>query len=183
MSARREERVRIIKKVIRENVITDQQMLLDMLAQYGIDATQATISRDLRLMGIYKKRDSHQGKSYYKLPDENEKTTYPNPSGKRLVVPSSEFFSNTAQTISRVDEIPAVPKSSQLKKMIISGPFVVLLTEGGYAQLIAKAIDDLHDPNIIATLSGFDTVLLIPSEDATREMLRRSLSRLFPELF
>lgn len=55
MSVRREERVETIRKVIRENVVTDQKMLLNLLKQYGVDATQATISRDLRLMGIVKR--------------------------------------------------------------------------------------------------------------------------------
>lgn len=182
MSVRREERVETIRKVIRENVVTDQKMLLNLLKQYGVDATQATISRDLRLMGIVKKRNTRSGYSHYVLPGDGTNSLHTTPRGSRVVVPTIPFFANVQIAEDDKQKLSAVPKSSQLKKMTISGPFVILHTEGGYAQIVAKAIDDLHDPHIVATLSGYDTILVIPSEEATRESLRRSISLLFPEL-
>lgn len=48
------DRQRLIQRLLSEHVIDSQQELRDLLAQFGVEVTQATLSRDLRAMGIVK---------------------------------------------------------------------------------------------------------------------------------
>lgn len=180
MAKRKAERDKEIKRIISEEPIHDQLMLQDRLRSIGIEATQATLSRDLRLMGIKKKRGPRSHRAYYQFPEtDSRQTNTVSSSPKRIVVPASKFMRSEVAE----EKLPSsVEKSKLLKKMTISGPYVVLTTEPGYAQLVAREIDQLRSSTIVATIAGFDTILLIPSETATRETLRVTLAILFPEL-
>lgn len=180
MSQKRNERLVLIRKIFENESIGDQETLRERLKEYGIDVTQATLSRDLRDLGVQKKRPAPNLPFRYMVPTDSPRSvpdtrrTLP---GRRQIVPSVHFLRIEEKKVEN-----AVPKSKYLRRMLISGPFVVLITEEGFAQVIAKEIDKMHDPSIVATIAGYDTLLVIPSEHAKREQLQRALSRLFPEL-
>ena len=56
----------------------------------------------------------------------------------------------------------------------------VIKTHPGYAQSIAAAIDDMDAYEIIGTIAGDDTILLIPRDDVGKEDIRNALALLFP---
>lgn len=187
MSLRKTEREQLIRKLIQEQEVTDQRMLLDLLIKRGVKATQATVSRDLRLMGIQKRRSSVTGRSKYVLPSPNNHSsarsggvhssmhhTYE----PRVVVPSSQFIRTNNTDVSNNNNV--APSTNAIKEIVISGPFVVVKTADGMARSIARSIDELQDPSIVATIAGNDTILIVPSEMTTRERLNRALGRLFP---
>lgn len=182
MSEKRDKRVTLIKKLICENKIIGQQGLLDLLAEYGIDATQATISRDLRIMGVTKKRDTPRGKSYYTMPKSKGETRSLKNRNANPFFSSFISLHSWEQNSSEYDTTPQSLSRIHFKGVHISGPFVILKTANGYAPFVAKAIDDLQDVNIVATIAGYNTILLIPSETTTREAIQQIIAKVFPDI-
>ena len=66
--------------------------------------------------------------------------------------------------------------------MTFSGNMGVLRTKSGYASAVSVPIDNLESPLILGTIAGDNTVLLILSEDATRNQVIETLLRVFPML-
>ncbi|MGA1658574.1 MAG: arginine repressor, partial [Ilumatobacteraceae bacterium] len=62
------QRQQTIARIISENSVTSQPMLLDLLGKEGIEATQATVSRDLEDLGAVKVR-VRKGQTAYAIPD------------------------------------------------------------------------------------------------------------------
>jgi transcriptional regulator of arginine metabolism len=58
----------------------------------------------------------------------------------------------------------------------------VIRTLPGYASSIASAIDNMEAYQIIGTVAGDDTILIIPREGATKEDIINMLTRLIPEI-
>ena len=67
MAAARDARRQLVKELINTHEVTSQGELVALLAQHGVDATQATVSRDLEDMGIEKIRGA-DGRVSYALP-------------------------------------------------------------------------------------------------------------------
>ena len=67
----RQSRLKLIKNLIKENSIESQDTLLSFLQENGFDVTQATLSRDLKLLKVGKVPDSRGG-YMYALPNETE---------------------------------------------------------------------------------------------------------------
>ena len=62
-----EERLAAIKELVKKRAISDQKEMVELLKEYGIEANQAVISRDLRRLGVIKK--VIKGKSCYEIPN------------------------------------------------------------------------------------------------------------------
>ena len=131
-----------IEQLITQNVIATQEALLQALKESGIKATQATISRDIREMKIVKEQDGN-GNIRYAIFKANSQTKE-----ERLFLTINEIVTN----ITNVEFMNVVKTSAR------------------NANVLAAIIDDLAIKEIVGTLAGFDTLVLIsPSaEDAKK---------------
>lgn len=134
-------RHRLIVELLARNEVGSQSGLLGLLAENGFVVTQATLSRDLDELGAVKV-PGPSGDSVYAVPAEGGDTrpvaADPDSSGRLVRV---------AQ-----DVLVGVDHSANI---------VVLRTPPGGAQYLASAIDRAAWPEIIGTVAGDDTVLLI----------------------
>lgn len=127
-------RQRKIKEIIKNNNIATQGELALALKKVGFEVTQATISRDikeLRLIKIARKNNLY----VYGLPQEQEIIH----SEDRLRLMLQEF----------------------VLKIDFSGNIVVIKTYPGNAHGVASLIDSSQWPEVIGTLAGDDTILLV----------------------
>ena len=130
-----------ILRLIESASVESQQDLLDALAKEGLDISQSTLSKDLKELGIIKVRGK-EGKFRFLQTKEREIFHV----GVMLKKELQDFLTDT---------IPV-------------GNFVVLKTVSGNASGTAKCLDDIGWPEIIGTIAGDDTVLIISKspEDA-----------------
>jgi transcriptional regulator of arginine metabolism len=139
------ERHRLIESVVSRKRVGTQFELLDALADSGCSVTQATVSRDIRELGLEKTHDQF-GRPRYALPNATRRD------------PVEALNSVLAQFGQKVT--PA-------------GNIVVLQSELGAAPAIARALDQLGHERVVGTLAGDDTVLVIaPSERDARTLAR-----------
>ena len=143
------ERHRLIESVISRKRVGTQFELLDALADSGCDVTQATISRDIRELGLEKTHDQF-GRPRYILP-----------SAGRRSDPVDALTSVLGQFGRRVT--PA-------------GNIVVLQSDLGAAPAIARALDELGHERVVGTLAGDDTVLVVAPSEREARLLARELS-------
>jgi transcriptional regulator of arginine metabolism len=130
----------MIKDWITQGSIHSQLEIVDRLKNSGFDVTQATVSRDLEDIGAVRGRDS-QGDPNYRINQES----------------IDEPLSKLSRLISDL-----------LVDVKSSGNLTVLRTPPGGAQLLASALDRASRagtvPQIIGTIAGDDTVLVVSSE-------------------
>ena len=149
------ERIQKIKEVISSTKIESQGQLLDILIEEGYDLTQATLSRDLKRMRIAKVGDGCGGYSYI-LPGQNV--------AKTLNTPHSA----------------SVPASSWFVSIDFSGQFCVIKTRPGYAGGIALDIDAKEAEQIMGTIAGDDTILVILRGGVRKKELINILRDIIP---
>jgi transcriptional regulator of arginine metabolism len=140
------ERHRLIESVVSRKRVGTQFELLDALADSGCSVTQATVSRDIRELGLEKTHDQF-GRPRYTLPNATRRSD--------PVEVLNSVLGQFGRTVT-----PA-------------GNIVVLQSELGAAPAIARALDQLGHERVIGTLAGDDTVLVIaPSERDARTLAR-----------
>ena len=153
----RSERIQLIKKIISEEVISNQDELQNRLLGQGCEVTQATLSRDLRSLNVIKVSDS-DGAYIYKLSA--------NGSSDQKVNEDLLNGNFLAGGILGVD---------------FSGNLGVVKTMPGYASGVALMIDRTNSSELLGTIAGDDTILLIMREGINRtdviELLRRAMPR------
>ncbi len=123
----RQSRLKAIKNLIKNNNIESQDELLLLLLKEGYDVTQATLSRDLKLLKVGKVPDGQNGYKYA-LPGENESA-----------------------------ESEAIYVQDFLRGYISidwSGNIVVIKTFPGHANTVCNAIDNLNMEEILGTVAG-----------------------------
>lgn len=130
-SPSKRERQDAILQLIREERVTNQEELRSHLHERGFDVAQATLSRDIRDLRLVKVPGAG-GSSHYTLPDEWENA------------PPLEDLVPTLMT--GVDA---------------SGNLLVVRTLNGGAQAVAGAIDWEEWPEILGTVAGDDTILIV----------------------
>ena len=135
----------VIRDVIITQLVRSQADLQDLLADRGVSATQATLSRDLDELRAYKVR-SADGAQQYALP--------PEVGFGYTGTSDSEYL---ATRLARLC-------TELLVSATHSGNLVVLRTPPGAAQFLASAIDHSVLPAVIGTIAGDDTVLVIAAE-------------------
>lgn len=128
-----------IGRILENNAVTSQSQLVDLLAEEGIVATQATVSRDLEELGALKVRVSG-GESVYAVPELPKDQTVPEEHLKRVM-------------------------SDWVVEVSVSSVIVLLRTPPGCAHVVASALDRSQMKEILGTVGGDDTVLLIASEE------------------
>jgi transcriptional regulator of arginine metabolism len=128
-----------ILRVIRERRVESQDELREALADEGFVVTQATLSRDIRELGLAKLADPHGG-AYY---------THPYRGSVR-----PELTHVLPTLLVSVDGV---------------GPFLVLKTASGSAGAVTEALDQAGWSGVIGTIAGDDTVLVITRSQRLRE--------------
>ncbi len=126
-------RRRLIRNLILERVIHSQAELVELLATQGHVVTQATVSRDLQVIGAAK-----HGNDRYLI-------------GGRIAAGEARAY--LART---VDEF--------VESIQASGNLVVLRTPPGAAQVVAAAVDGAALTDVLGTVAGDDTVMVVVSE-------------------
>jgi transcriptional regulator of arginine metabolism len=136
-------RRRRIVEILERSSVPSQARLADLLAADGHDVTQATLSRDLDELGAVK-AVTLDGTSMYAVPGEG---------GDRGLV-SAVTEQEARSRLTRVAGEVLVSADS-------SANLVVLRTPPGAAQYLASVLDHTVLPDVIGTVAGDDTVLLI----------------------
>lgn len=141
-----------IGKILENNAVTSQAQLVELLANEGIVATQATVSRDLEELGAIKVRVSG-GESVYAVPELPKDQAAPEDHLRRVMS----------------DWVVEVNHSSVM---------VLLRTPPGCAHVVASALDRSQMKGILGTVAGDDTVLVVATEDLGGEHVAKSLRSL-----
>ncbi len=151
-------RLETIKMLISSQELSSQEELLQALSAEGFSLTQATLSRDLKQLKVAKAA-TMDGKYVYVLPNN---TLY------RRVTDHAVSYDTMHQT--------------GYVSMEFSNNLAVIKTRPGYASSLAYDIDNKNFPEIIGTIAGDDTILLILSERCNRSSVKNSLSQIIPNI-
>ncbi len=145
------ERQRLIASLVQRKRVGTQIELRDALAAAGCRVTQATISRDVRELGLEKTRD---------------------PFGRpRYVTPQRARQSDPRETLAAV-------LGQFGRRAEAAGNLVVLVGELGAAPAVARALDLMEHPLVVGTLAGDDTVLVVARTPGEARTLARELGEL-----
>ena len=134
----KERRQRAILTLVSTRPVRSQEELADLLDSQGFETTQATISRDIKELGLAKVPIKDGAAHQFKY-----------------VLPTAEV-SFTSRLHRLVSELVGDIKSSLNQ--------IVLRTPPGSAMMVAAAIDEAQWPEIIGTIGGDDTILVIVND-------------------
>jgi transcriptional regulator of arginine metabolism len=129
-----------ILRLIRGQKITTQEQLAHELASVGVNATQVTLSRDIRELGLVKTSDGYR---------QVEAGAY----GPGIETIAAEF----------------------LWDAIAAQNLVVLKTSPGHASSVAIALDQEDWSEVVGTIAGDDTVLVVSPDNRTALELQKRL--------
>lgn len=129
-----------ILKLIRGRSIATQEELARALKQVGVDATQVTLSRDIRELGLVKTADGYR---------ELHRET-PN---LHFAMLAGEFLQDVKQAQNQV----------------------ILRTAPGHANSVAVALDGEEWPEVVGTIAGDDTILVICADNETARSTKSKL--------
>ncbi len=141
-----------ITGLIRDGAIRSQTELAALLQAEGVHTTQATLSRDLEELGALKLRGVDGGAPVYVIPEDGS----PRP-----------MAGGTSRLARLFGEL--------LLSAQASGNLVVLRTPPGAAQFLASAIDRAGLVDVIGTIAGDDTILVVAAAGLSGEELGRRL--------
>lgn len=146
----RRDRERALLEIVAEEAISTQAELVEGLARRGIEVTQATVSRDVKRLGLVK------------LPGPGGTYRYAPPDAEPAAPPAARETLRDAvrEFVTGVDEAQGI---------------LVLWTPPGYANAVAIALDDAALPGVVATLAGDDTIFVLARTAAERGRVRRRL--------
>ena len=142
-------RLLAIRKLIENEQICSQEEILFRLKELNVEATQSTLSRDLKFMRVAK--IPHKDKGYiYIIPDsiQNEQT----------------------------DEKASTIVTDAISSIDFSGNIAVMKTLPGYAKAVTVLIDNENYFEVLGTIGGDDTVLIVMREGVTHNELLDALS-------
>jgi transcriptional regulator of arginine metabolism len=123
-----------ILELLGETSVSSQEELQKLLRRRGFDAGQATLSRDIRDLGLVKSA------SGYSLP------------GREVAAPESDLPSVSRLVREFVTSVRAAEN------------LLVTKTSTGSAQPVAAALDEENWPEAIGTIAGDDTILIVCSD-------------------
>ena len=151
----RQSRLKLIKSLIKSNSIESQDVLLSLLQKEGYDVTQATLSRDLKLLKVGKVPDGQNGYKYA-LPGEDE-------NGENEAIYVQDFLRGYVS----ID---------------FSGNIVVIKTFPGHANTVCNAIDNLNMDEVLGTVAGDNCMFACLREGVTGEQFMEHLRKIIPDL-
>ena len=142
------ERQKALLDVIAKQAVSTQAELKDLLKARGIEADQATLSRDIRELGLIKASDD--GAHYRYAPVE-------------AVAPPGHTK-------------PSAILARLVRKVDCSGNLLVIKTDPGEASPIALALDRMGWSEVVGTVAGDDTLLVVVKEGSpARKLAKRIL--------
>ena len=127
---------------------------MELLEKKGLNYTQATLSRDLKFLKVNKISDREKG-YIYELPDQHH-------------IPGREIAENYA--------------AKGFVSIQFANRLGVIKTLPGYAPSLAVLIDKTNPFEIVGTLAGDDTILIIPHDNVSEKDVINSLILILPEL-
>ena len=145
------ERQRLLAGIVARKRAGSQLELARALAAAGCEVTQATVSRDIRELGLEKIHDA-LGRPRYELPDRAARRR-PDPQDA-LVAVLTQFGRRTSAAQN----------------------LVVVHSELGSAPAIARAIDQAENERVVGTLAGDDTCLVITRDEKDAQALAAELA-------
>ena len=146
------QRQQAIARMVAKHAVTNQPQLVDLLAEDGITATQATVSRDLEDLGAVKVRVPG-GDTVYAIPEYEPQRIAPEDQLRRVM---GEWVAEVRH----------------------SGNLVVLRTPPGCAHVVASALDRSGLDGILGTVAGDDTLLVVAEEGMGGVVMRDRLREL-----
>lgn len=149
----RSQRLALITNIIQNEDVESQSNLLEKLREHGCEVTQATLSRDLKLLKIFR-RFTNDGRYLYAL----QGPSVPEPGAIKPSSSAEGFLS-----------------------MEFAGNLAVIRTVPAFAQPISQAIDDMNMPSVISTIAGNDTILLVIRNGFSEVNVMQDFENYFPE--
>lgn len=153
-------RLQAIREIIIHSRVKSQDEILQRLHESGFDLTQATLSRDLKQLRIAKVPGS-DGSYGYIMPEIGSV-------GKLM----QEKLADNSER----------PVSGSFISINFSGNLAVIKTRPGYAGSLAYDIDSNTPPEVLGTIAGDDTVLVILEENINHQQAMLALSPFMPDL-
>jgi transcriptional regulator of arginine metabolism len=145
-----------IVAVLAEGPVHSQAELAAALRAAGFPVTQATLSRDLEELGAVKLRSADGGAPTYVVPED----------GAPL-------------TARHADDAPPLRLARLLSGMLVSAAasanIVVLRTPPGASSFLASALDRARLPEVLGTVAGDDTILVVSRRPAGGAALAKQL--------
>ncbi|HEV7827851.1 MAG TPA: arginine repressor [Pseudonocardiaceae bacterium] len=145
-----------IVELVTHCVVHSQTELAALLAGEGIEVTQATLSRDLDELGAIKLRGVNGGAPVYVIPEDGS--------------PVRAVAGGTARLARVLSEL--------LVSADASGNLAVLRTPPGAAHFVASALDRAALTEVVGTVAGDDTILVVAREPLTGEHLVQRIAAL-----
>ena len=146
------QRQHLLARLIAEHRVHNQARLVELLAAEGVEATQATVSRDLEDLGAIKVRVPGS-ESVYAVPDLPAEQVAPEDHLRRVF---GEWVVEVAHSIN----------------------LVVLRTPPGSAHVVASALDRAGVPGVVGTVAGDDTLIVVVDESVGGSAMADQLAAL-----
>jgi transcriptional regulator of arginine metabolism len=145
-----------IVEILSTNAVRSQTELARLLSEHGIETTQATLSRDLDELGAVKLRAPDGGMGVYVVPEDGS--------------PVRGVSGGTDRLSRLLGELLVSADSS--------GNLAVLRTPPGAAHYLASALDRASLPDVVGTIAGDDTILVIAREHISGAQLAAKIEKL-----
>ena len=146
-------RLAAIRRIVSEIAVNSQVQLTDVLRREGYPVTQATLSRDLKRLGIGKAPSADGAYTY--IPSDGE------------VKPGTD--ATYVQDFLR-----------GFVSLEFSGSLGLMRTLPGHANSVALALDSLHVREVLGTVAGDDTILIVPRNGVNPSRLARAIEARVP---
>jgi transcriptional regulator of arginine metabolism len=147
----RSQRLNLLARLVADGEFSSQEELARALARSGVEVTQATLSRDLRSLGVGKRANGN-GRSVYELPAPAVETLDEN---RRLL--DLRAFVNEVK---------------------LAGNLLVIRTPAGHANGVARAVDLTEFDGVVGSVAGDDTILVVLGNATHARNLKRQLEGL-----
>jgi len=147
----RSQRLTLIAQLLGSRRFSSQEELAAALGRTGVDVTQATLSRDLRSLGVAKRADP-EGATWYELPS-----------------PATEALDHGRQML----DLRVFVNEAKLAQNL-----AIVRTPPGHASAVARAIDLLGFDGFVGSVAGDDTVLCVLADSSAARRFKRHLDHL-----
>jgi transcriptional regulator of arginine metabolism len=140
-----------ILRLVRDHSVSSQERLRELLVDEGFNVTQATLSRDVHELGLIKDADADGHLRYEALSEE--------------LLPPPPLSALVPSLLLKVDGV---------------GPLLVLSTPTGSASALAAALDHEEWPEVLGSIAGDDTLLMITRSVKERKKLEERIAQIIP---
>lgn len=147
----RSRRLTLLAQMLSGQRFASQEELARALGRSGVHVTQATLSRDLRSLGVVKRHDADGGASY-------------------------ELPGPAIETLDR--ERRLLDLRAFVNDVKVAQNLVVVRTPPGHANGVGRALDLAEFAGVVGTVAGDDTVLVIMHDLAHAKLLKKRLDAL-----